>query len=71
MPLLYEEPAPQGAETVLGKGSALSDVDLVRDYFEWLYIYANRMVYHLCGIRKKLHKFKLYKCNKNVIQNMG
>lgn len=69
MPLLYEEPAPQGAETVLGRGSTLSDIDLVTDDFEWFYTYANIMVHHLRGIREKLHKLKLYKCQKNVIGN--
>lgn len=67
MSLLSEESTPQGAETTLGKGSTLSAVDLVTDYFEWFHTYANTVAYHLCRIRKKLYKFKLYKCKRNVL----
>jgi hypothetical protein len=67
MSLLSEEATPQGAETTLGKGSTLSAIDLVIDYFEWFYTYANTMVHHLYGIRKKQYKFKLCKCKRDVL----
>lgn len=45
--LLYKKPALQGAEAVLSKGSTLLEMNLVIDYFDRFYKYADMIILHL------------------------